>query len=580
MGNDIAAHEKSLGMQFRIEQASLVSKRRLCGGILLVFVFALGVRLVHYRQSIQTPMVLDVDRFRMIDSIYYDVQAKRIVGGERLGSEAFFVAPAYEYWLAFWYAILGERPVRVFFVQAVLGAATCGLIFGAGYLLFGPLAAAVAGVLSACFGLFMYYETLLMPNGLILALHVAALLALCSVARWPTVWRCVVSGVLIGLSAISHGTGLLLLPVVMLWFWLGSAPGTKEQRIVRGALILGAAVLTIAPVTVRNYVVGGDLVLLTSNGGLNLYIGNNPEATGSFIKYRFPYPGAHIEHHIAGFERSASQPSPSQVSRALTQRALQFMFNHPGEAVGLLWTKLRLMLNDCNVFINDQYYFYKRFVPLMRLPLPNFGFVAVGGLVGAVICLPRWRDYLFLYGFTVSQLFAYTLMFVLARYRLVLIACLLLFFGAGVSELIRSIRERRYAKLATAAVAGTIAAVVVYWPVPGFFPERGFGQQYAKLGAHHLAHGRLSAAAEAYSQAVTADCSPWPTSPHQIECLIALGQVAERQEQWSSALGHYLEARDRLSAHDDDWSETSRRELRLDVARVRQQLRRPSHGAD
>ncbi|NIN01520.1 MAG: hypothetical protein GTO24_26530, partial [candidate division Zixibacteria bacterium] len=36
----------------------------------------------------------------------------------------------------------------------------------------------------------------------------------------------------------------------------------------------------IAPVTLRNYFVGKDLVLIAWQGGLNFYLGNNPDATG------------------------------------------------------------------------------------------------------------------------------------------------------------------------------------------------------------------------------------------------------------------------------------------------------------
>ena len=41
-------------------------------------------------------------------------------------------------------------------------------------------------------------------------------------------------------------------------------------------------ILVISPVTIRNWVVGRDLVLLTSQAGQNFYIGNNPRASGFF----------------------------------------------------------------------------------------------------------------------------------------------------------------------------------------------------------------------------------------------------------------------------------------------------------
>ena len=50
----------------------------------------------------------------------------------------------------------------------------------------------------------------------------------------------------------------------------------------RNSSRISCPVLVIAPVTLRNYIVGHDVVLMTSNGGLNLYIGNNENADGVY----------------------------------------------------------------------------------------------------------------------------------------------------------------------------------------------------------------------------------------------------------------------------------------------------------
>ena len=43
-----------------------------------------------------------------------------------------------------------------------------------------------------------------------------------------------------------------------------------------------ACALLVAPVTARNIAVEGDAVLISANAGLNLYIGNNDHARGSY----------------------------------------------------------------------------------------------------------------------------------------------------------------------------------------------------------------------------------------------------------------------------------------------------------
>ena len=41
-------------------------------------------------------------------------------------------------------------------------------------------------------------------------------------------------------------------------------------------MLLGLLV-AIAPVTLRNYALGSDVVLISSNAGINFYLGNNPD---------------------------------------------------------------------------------------------------------------------------------------------------------------------------------------------------------------------------------------------------------------------------------------------------------------
>ena len=90
----------------------------------------------------------------------------------------------------------------------------------------------------------------------------------------------------------------------------------------------------VAPVTIRNYAVGDDLVLISSNGGVNLYIGNNPQT--SLVTPRIPdieqlagrsgwslfaYPEI-----IRGVEAQAQRSMKySEVSRYFSGRAFDFI---------------------------------------------------------------------------------------------------------------------------------------------------------------------------------------------------------------------------------------------------------------
>ena len=71
-----------------------------------------------------------------------------------------------------------------------------------------------------------------------------------------------------------------------------------------------------AAVTIRNRVVGGDWVVVASQGGVNFYIGNNPAAIGTFAPPKL-YPNVRLDHPAAmreAYERYAEE----QVGRELS----------------------------------------------------------------------------------------------------------------------------------------------------------------------------------------------------------------------------------------------------------------------
>jgi tetratricopeptide (TPR) repeat protein len=89
-------------------------------------------------------------------------------------------------------------------------------------------------------------------------------------------------GALVGLLAEGRATSaLLLLPALALA--LPAEPG-RRRAWARSALALvsGFSLIT-APVALRNFAVGGEWIPFTYNLGFNLYVGNNPGATGGFV---------------------------------------------------------------------------------------------------------------------------------------------------------------------------------------------------------------------------------------------------------------------------------------------------------
>lgn len=192
--------------------------------------------------------------------------------------------PLYPLFLALVYMISGNSLVAVLFFQAVFGALTVLFVFKLGRFLSTPKVGLATATIVAFDPHLIILAGMLMTEALFTLLLVAALFTtLVGFHRAQNRWF-VISGILWGLGALTRPEGLLYLIVVLV---VGISINRKERAlsIRRSALVLGLALITIAPWTVRNTIVHKHLVVLTTNSGVNFWIGNHPKSKGG---YYFP----------------------------------------------------------------------------------------------------------------------------------------------------------------------------------------------------------------------------------------------------------------------------------------------------
>lgn len=415
----------------------------------------------------------------IVDSRWHYLWAKQIASGDWLGHDVFFRAPLYPYFLALWMKIFGEGlwPIRL--MQAFAGAMTAGLTFLIGQLAFGRRAGMIAGIMIAFYGTLVYYETELLveviavPLGLwavYLAMHEGSQ-PRARLSRWLGV------GVVVGLFAIARPNILLVVPAF--WWWAlptraNSESGSWMSRTKAPAILTLGVLLPIVPVTVRNYVVAQDAVLISYQGGVNLWLGNNPSADGLTMQM----PEIELDESIEWNEFVSTTDSlaaslaggplrASEVSAFWTNRAVGWIADNPGAAVAGWLRKTWYFLGGFEVSDQTDIYAFSTFSSLLNILICHqfiyipFGILAPLGLLGLVLAWRRSSVTRPLVGFVALYALTVVLFLATARHRLPVVPVFAMCAAAAIVQIAGAITLRRFVSLLipTLALVGLLIAL-------------------------------------------------------------------------------------------------------------------------
>ena len=443
----------------------------------LLFLFALLLRIA----CVWALRDLPTQRWLVMDAQRYDELAHGIAAGGWMPREAFYQAPLYPYFLAVLHAVTGGEEAALLAVrllQAVCGAVTVVLLALLARRLFGESAGRAAGVLAALYGPAIFYVPLLLKSTLTLLTLSAAVLLLVGPRRGVLASGLLFSGLLWGISALLQENLILLIPVAALWLLLAEARETRLR--LAGTLLLGA-VLGLAPATLLNLVRGGELVVTSSQGGMNFYNGNARGASGTYagLSAGSQNPESQREdarRMAAGFasrERgrpvTADELSPGEVSELFWRESFREIQADPGAWGRLLLRKLRLFWNAHEIPDAEGYDVYRREAGPLALLWLGFGVIAPLGLAGLAI---SWRGAdpearrgaRLLTLLTLGLCLSVVLFFVFGRYRLPVVMLLVPPAGHALVVLFETIRRREIRRAALALSVGVLAALAVNLP--------------------------------------------------------------------------------------------------------------------
>ncbi len=504
----------------------------------LLFILALAVRLAHLYLMRQSPYFL----YPIMDSRIHDEWAWSIVSGQNaVWTAPFFRAPLYPYFLAGIYWIFGHSLTLARVAQTILGSMSVVLIFLIGRRVFGSRTAWIGSLSAVFYWMFLYFEGELLIVPLIVFLDLAGLFVFLRALDRPRARSFLLAGLLFGMSAVARPNILLFAIAGAVWLVIVYRKESMRAPLLRTVAFTVGVILPILPVTAAN-VLSGDFILIASQGGVNFYIGNNPQSDALQAVVpgtRTDWWGGYYDTILIAEKDLGRQLKPSEVSRYWYGRGVDFIRTEPQAAARLFLRKLYLFWNHHEFGNNQDIYFQQSRAPVLRWLSPvGFGLVAPLGLLGMAIGWRRARKSRPLSLFVLVYALSVILFFMSARYRMPVVPILLLFGASAAGTWIDVLRSRRIRQATAMVVPAVLFALVVNSNFHKL-EKIHFAFGHYNLGLTYVHAGRFEQAIEEFREALHHDPGRRDASYNLATTLIQTGRQSEAERVLRDALNRY-----------------------------------------
>ena len=251
------------------------SFQRVLIAAIAIFVVALGVRLLSWHDTRR-----EVRRVQTVVAADYQHAAKLLGEG---GVRGFFSKtgpladpnllghpPGYPVLIALVWSVSAESDISIQIVQIVFDALAAVLIFLIAVELFPVAVGIIAGLLVALAPQFSWNSVLLLPDTLAVFPLILAVYFLARAVKNPRLVTVIMAGACVGASCWLRANALLMAPflaiTVLLLF-------DQKWRLRFAAIFLAAAIVVIAPLTIRNWIVFHHFIPVSLGAGQTMLEG-------------------------------------------------------------------------------------------------------------------------------------------------------------------------------------------------------------------------------------------------------------------------------------------------------------------
>lgn len=400
----------------------------------IILILAISLRFAYmtdYRNSNIYPVL------EYSDSYSYFIWAKDISSGDLLGRGAFMKWPLYAYFLGFLFKFSKDNIAFVYLLQYILGAVNCVLVYFIGRKIFNEKSGFIAGLLCAWYGLFIFYDSLLVYTCLSLFLNSLLFLFILNIKDKPSKKKLFWAGVFSGICTITQANIVIFGILAILWVLRKNRLSWAKLLYDFSFFIFGLAII-IGGVALKNYLAEKDFVLIAGNAGFNFYSGNNPDASGTFfcpVNIGLNQEDMFRDSKVIANNKMGRNLNAREVSGFWFNKAIGFIREEPVKYLKLLLRKIAFVFSP-KEFIHDiEYHFIAGKVRILKIMFMDLKLILPPALLGIFLGLRKFKESAPLYIALIALPVSISLFFVTARYRIVIVPYLMIFAGFGIFNL-------------------------------------------------------------------------------------------------------------------------------------------------
>jgi 4-amino-4-deoxy-L-arabinose transferase-like glycosyltransferase len=302
--------------------------------LLAIFSLALLLRLFYNFGFLDGNSSIGTKWFRSADSYSYYTAAHQIL---HFQYSSFDRAPFFPFVIAIVQAIFGRDPTHLRIILSIMGSFTCLLIFLVGDMVFNTSVAVFASLVSVFYLPLIILNSMILSETLFVLLTLLSLLFIFKLLRDKKPMYCVLSGVFMGLAALTRSEFLFIISLMLIALWIAK----RKERFGKYILIILVIVMVLTvPWSIYASVKNHTVVPISAIGGITFFGANNPK----ILTVEFYKKGQWLwitDTWLMSKEDLATIKGMTwgELSDFLYRRSLQWLVHNPGKVPTLLMWK-------------------------------------------------------------------------------------------------------------------------------------------------------------------------------------------------------------------------------------------------